>query len=530
MPIEYFVEPQIDALPNASPSPELPSESSSPHFSTLNIKLDECKKRSQELYDFNPCLYFTLDKNHLIKALNYKAADFLGIKRHYLIGKSFLSFIGSQFQSLWQQHFDALDSKKPLAACEIEMLSKKGTRRFVSIEMHKKEDQCIHLQVKDITHYRQLEQQLLDMNKSLHLIDNLFQRSSDAVAALNNDLIFQTFNLSYAELFSRIFFTKLHVGMSLKHILVDFPDLNTRIIEVCQQALMGKNASIMVENQTSWHENYYCYELHFQAIDNPYHQIMFHIRNFSHYKREENLQRKQQAQIANAGIASAMGELASALAHEINQPLTAIIAYSRACILKFNALSENNNRIHELTAPLEQIALQAEHAGTIIHRMKNLMREGSCHFEETDIHLLLKETLSFLNVELAHSKLEIVLQFAENLPLLKIDKVQIMQVILNLARNSIEALQLTPHPQLTIETQAQQGHVKIHFRDNGPGIPEQFKTKILTSYFSTKPQGTGLGLAICQTLIGVHGGQLEVVDHTDIGSWLTVTLPIIRSL
>jgi two-component system sensor kinase FixL len=119
------------------------------------------------------------------------------------------------------------------------------------------------------------------------------------------------------------------------------------------------------------------------------------------------------------------------------------------------------------------------------------------------------------------------LNFTKTIPLILLDKVQIMQVILNLVRNSIEALQLsiTLNPCIMIETEVNDEYVLVHCRDNGPGIAEEFKNKILNTYFTSKSYGTGLGLIICRSLIEAHGGELCFIDIPDQGAWFQIKLP-----
>lgn len=172
--------------------------------------------------------------------------------------------------------------------------------------------------------------------------------------------------------------------------------------------------------------------------------------------------------------------------------------------------------------------MQTELAGEIIHNMKNFMRDGSISIEETDINLLIKDTISILRYELLDSKLKIDLNLMTRLPKIMINKVHIMQVILNLIRNSIEAFQddQEKNNQVIIETTQSENYLVVDVRDNGPGIPEAFKDKILKAYFTTKCKGTGIGLGICRSLIEEHGGELHLKEHPGKGAWFTFTLPI----
>jgi len=119
-------------------------------------------------------------------------------------------------------------------------------------------------------------------------------------------------------------------------------------------------------------------------------------------------------------------------------------------------------------------------------------------------------------------------QLMDKLPKLMTNKIHIMQVILNLVRNSIEALESVQEsdPKIIIETNHWEDFIQVHIKDNGPGIPKEFKNLILNTYFTTKHKGTGIGLGICRTLIEEHGGKLSIQQHEERGAWFTFTLPI----
>ena len=261
--------------------------------------------------------------------------------------------------------------------------------------------------------------------------------------------------------------------------------------------------------------------------------LLIVIKNLTEYKLEERRQHKQQADIALASRISIMGEMASAFAHEINQPLTALVAYSCGSLKIIKNQSYNFDAIYEkLSFSLEQIALQAEHVGNIIHNMKDYMYDNELHVEATNVNELIKDTLSILNYELLDFNLNITLDLADDLPLIQANKINLMQVLLNLTRNSIEALQNMNQvdSELNIKTIKLDHCIEVHVIDNGPGILEEFKDKILTNYFTTKPQGTGIGLGICRSLIEAHGGKLSVRYQRQRGAWFSFTLPFKNKL
>lgn len=371
---------------------------------------------------------------------------------------------------------------------------------------------------------KQLLEELISLKKDLISsraeYNKLLHTSRDAIAILDMSLNIKNSNHAFVKLFTKLSGTTINDGLNLVAILDNLPELKSQILYAVQQSLEGVNTPLIVENPTKNAGAYYCYEVttHLANYDNKK-ELIFRIRNVTN----SQLKHKQQSDIAISSRISAVGEMVSALAHEINQPLAAINAYSRGCL---HILTKCPNP--RLSLPLEKIAAQAELAGEIIHNMKNFMREGNIYLEETDINQLINDTITILHYELLDSKFKIKVQLINDLPKLSTNKIHIMQVILNLARNSIEALESinASEPQILIQTTLLNEFIQVHIKDNGPGIPKEFKNLVLNTYFTTKHKGTGIGLGICRKLIEEHGGKLSIREHDEQGAWFTFTLPI----
>ena len=497
----------------------------------LSYALAESNQEKIEAYDFNSSIYFTLDRDLIIQALNFQAAFLLDIERKFLINKLFLNFITSDSQPIFKKTIQSLFDQQLKQTCEIDILQPGGSRRTVMLESTLTKNNLIQLSLIDISSNRQLLQHIKDLKYSFNYLDEIIENANFAVAAFDSNLNANVMNTSFSDVFTDVFFTKIEVGMNLNDVLDSDHDLKQDIISACGEALLGRNMSVEIENKNNNQKAYFCYEL---SINSFYNQhtfkigLLIRIRNITAYKLQEIQRHRQQAGIGLANNINIMDGMASALAHELNQPLTAIIAYSRSCLFVIDNKLKDKEIENTLLVPLEEIARQAEHAGEIIHSMKNLVRQDNFLLEETNINVLIKDAISILNYELLDSKLKITLNLLENIPNARLNKTQIIQVVLNLARNSIEAFQYKSidKPELIIKTSALDGYLVVDFCDNGPGIPVEHHHKVLNTYFTTKTRGTGIGLNICKSLIEEHGGTLTFQPQKTAGACFNFKLPI----
>ncbi|MCW8384727.1 ATP-binding protein [Fluoribacter dumoffii] len=496
---------------------------------SLNLEIAELKKQVAELYDLNSKPFFTVDENFKIHAVNFQGAVLVNYERFQLVNTSFLNLISTFTKNTLKKCIQALARNQGKQICELELLKKGGERRFVVAECYYTKDKLIAMALKDITYVRQLESQQIQLNQSLETVTNLFQNMSDAIATLDKEFYFKIINPSFIKFFSRIFAMKIHTGMNFLTLISDFSEYKKQLITACEQALLGKSTTILIENSNEFDEAIFCFEINFTPLYNhsaQENEVILLIKDLTNYYLQKRSKMREQSKLAHVIRLNTMEGMASALAHEINQPLTAIFLYSQTCLLQLKLEEEKLDP--SVFCLLNKIISQAKLASEIMTRMKSFIFKDVHFPQETDINNLIKDAIIFLDSEISHSKLQINLVLEEHLPKLNIDRIQMMQIITNLTRNSIEAIQETTNqtPELTIKTiDKEDGFIEIHFHDNGPGIIPEYQDKILHSYFTTKAQGTGLGLTICRNLIEAHGGKLYINKHNGIGAWFIFTLP-----
>jgi two-component system sensor kinase FixL len=250
------------------------------------------------------------------------------------------------------------------------------------------------------------------------------------------------------------------------------------------------------------------------------------IRDSTERRGIEKRAKEHQAELARAWRVNMVGEMASGLAHELNQPLCAIANYSNACL----RMAENSKDLSSETAgALMQITRQAERAGKIISHIRGLVAKAPPKRSTVQINKVVAEAIDIEETEATRKGIAIETRLAEDAPLILADEIQIEQVILNLVRNSFDALSdaQVSRRKVTIETgTASDNTIKVVVRDNGRGLPTEDTERVFDSFFTTKVSGLGMGLSLSRSIIEAHGGKLWAEPNSDGGASFQFTLPV----
>lgn len=223
--------------------------------------------------------------------------------------------------------------------------------------------------------------------------------------------------------------------------------------------------------------------------------------------REIQKLREAQERLARYSHTLSMAEMAASIAHELNQPLTAVVTHASACREWLRSEPANLERA---TATAEKIVQESTRASAVVKRVRALFRKEAQTREPTDLNALVRDLAWLLREEAARNRVSIRLVLARDLPRLELDPVQMQQILLNLAMNAMEAMKTvaTPH-ELTIRTERKSGEeIMVTVEDRGPGLSEETTPRIFEPFFTTKPEGTGMGLAICRSIVEAHDGRL----------------------
>jgi len=243
-------------------------------------------------------------------------------------------------------------------------------------------------------------------------------------------------------------------------------------------------------------------------------------------KLAEDQLRRQQVELTRMSRLSLAVELASNLAHELNQPLAAIVAYTQACL---TLLRQTPTDPRLLTGTLEEIANQGLRAGEIIRHLRELVYRHPAAQGTVDLNALIHSVLHYAQVELRQARISVKLALADALPMVSADDIQIQLVVLYLIRNAIEAMNEpeTGPRELTVSTaQLDPASALMTIRDTGPGFDPALEDQLFRPFFTTKPGGMGLGLSVSRSIIESQNGQLWATPNPDGGASFHFTLPI----
>ena len=231
---------------------------------------------------------------------------------------------------------------------------------------------------------------------------------------------------------------------------------------------------------------------------------------------------KQREELLHVTRVGKLAEFVSSLAHEISQPLTAILSYAQA------AQRMLAGREPELQKILSYIVNDNHRASGVIQRLRSLLKKGSPETKQLDINVIINETVMLIATDAAVRNAVLKIELEKDLPLVRGDRIQLQQVLLNLISNSFDALETSKSERkILIRTSRKDIHtIMVEVKDSGCGIPARNIPKLFTHFFTSKPDGLGMGLSISRSIIEEHGGKLNAKNNPDRGATFYFTIPI----
>lgn len=537
-----------------------------------------------QLYSSSPIGYITLDEHGLIKNANPAAIQLLRTTKDGLINKKLAQFINQEdqdnyyffIQEILNDKTDQIltarlnipniniDYLKPngLKACGCTPQSCRFNNDFIYIECRGSyncnDDMKICISLLDVSETVLAYDTIACLNEKME--NKIFQQNMSLTKA-NEDLVKKIDQLNFykqqiierEEKINSIFNAAVEgiITMDMSGNIVSVNKSVEKIFDYSEGELIGSNVTIIIplcqyisiaselplsnlagniREFTGVRKNGTTLPLDISIAQFSISGINYFtsiVRDITARKTQEQRDQEHLDELAHVTRISLMGEMASGIAHEINQPLSAITSYSQACINLIQHENYDKTLLHEILLKSNGQALKA---GKIIHRMRDFITLKKVHRSSVDINNLIKDSSGLCESYLKQNEILLQFQLEHKLPTIHIDSIQVEQVILNLIRNSIDALtnisRLTPRI-ISIQSSIIDGNdIEVRIKDNGPGIVKNDQDKILTPFFSTKSNGMGMGLSICRSIIEAHGGVLRFNSELNKGTTFYFTLPV----
>ncbi len=252
-------------------------------------------------------------------------------------------------------------------------------------------------------------------------------------------------------------------------------------------------------------------------------------RDTTEQQKAEARLREMQAEVLHVSRLSEMGALATALAHELNQPLTAVANFADAArrLLAGGTAAADPDLLEAARGAMADAVDQAVRAGRIVRRLREFVGRGDTDKRPSDVDALVEESAALALVGARERGVEARLEFDPGIPPVLADRLQIQQVVVNLVRNAVEAMQDAPRRELIVATAmlSDERAVAINVADTGPGLAEEVVARLFEPFVTTKRQGMGVGLSICSSIIESHGGRLTAAPNPGGGTVFRVALP-----
>lgn len=287
------------------------------------------------------------------------------------------------------------------------------------------------------------------------------------------------------------------------------------------EAVVYEFRAVTLKNRISWMETH---AAPLRDARGKIYALLGITRDITEHKQAEEQARRHQTELARVARLSTMGEMATGMAHELNQPLSAIANFARGCIRR---LQSGGMSPEELVEPLEEVCGQAERAGEILRHVRDFVRKSELQIKPVELNQVVRAVVKFTEHEARQQRTLVRLQLGSGLPKVLADPIMIEQVICNLVRNAVEAMAEAHSPRREVVIRTRRfgdDAVEIEIGDTGPGIDGAIIDRVFDQFFTTKPEGVGMGLSISRSIVEAHGGQVRAESGASGGAILRFTL------
>jgi len=353
------------------------------------------------------------------------------------------------------------------------------------------------------------------------LTENVIDKLPVLISYVDAEQRYRFNNLAYERMFGlgpgKLF------GMSMRELLGEASYREVR--PFVEQALAGQAVTIerrLPYEMAGWHDVIIAYIPDVES-DGKVNGFFVMVTDVTPLKESERRERQRMLELAHVSRLAGLGEMASEIAHEVNQPLAAIAMYSAACLRTFGRADGHD----QIGSWLEAINTQAKRASEVVRRLRRFVSRGDIQAGPVDLNQVAREVAGLMQVDADRHAVAINLELANGMPTLSAELVLVEQVLFNLMRNALEALSRNAGPgHIVIRTGFDARQAWVEVRDNGPGVNDELGETIFEPFKTDKREGLGLGLAISRSIVEAHGGALGYVNNPEGGATFRCTLPM----
>jgi PAS domain S-box-containing protein len=368
-----------------------------------------------------------------------------------------------------------------------------------------------------------LKREIAERNQAEYLTGQVFESSPDAVLIIGTDYKYKRVNPVHARNWGRP--AESIVGMPVANLVgADF--FEHRIRPFLDRCFAGETVRF-----EDWFDNALGHRfvgVSYSPLRSGSQQVVAALvigRDLTEYTLASEALRLAQADLAHASRMTTMGELTASLAHEVNQPITAVVNGASTCV---RWLTRDDPDLGEAREAASGVIRNAKRAADIINRIRSISKKDPSKRQMANVNELIREMIALLQSEIRRHSISILTDLEANLPRVMVDSVQVQQVMMNLIMNSIDAMKDNDRTrELAIRSRcAEDRKLVISVSDNGMGLPQHQIDQIFDAFFTTKPHGIGMGLRISRSIVESHGGRLWATNNSPRGASFYFTLPI----
>lgn len=489
-------------------------------------ELELTRDRYADLYDFAPVSYASFDAKGIIKNINLTGAAMLNQPRANIIDHPFLKWVSTADVNVFFRHLQKTLQTDSKTVDEIQIKNQQGEFFNVRLESIRSGSAAANVflcqsVMLNVTEQKQAQNEISLQARQLKLITDalpvmIAYLDADEQHLFANKTYIDWFALSPAKI----------IGKRAREVWEE--KIYSKVKTYLNIALLGRSTTFDMDLPVDEAEKKYISATIIPDYDvnQQVHGVILLIGDITERLALEVVDRKRLLDAAHVSRLNTMGEMASEIAHDLNQPLAAISIYSDACRRMIELKKAEPEAILQI---LTDISAQAERASDVMRRIRAFVSKKELLLVKTSINEVIEEAMYLLNVELRSHDVKLILSLADNLPLVLVDRILIEQVVLNLARNAIEAMETIDIAQrlLKIYSIAEgSNEIEVCIEDAGPGMSSDEMSHIFEPFHTSKKNGMGMGLAICHSIIDTHHGRLWATSNDHGGTIFSFTLPL----